>query len=55
MEKGRWRKLLRYPILTLGMLLLRIIVGLVYLKENIFKNKYEEIFRKYYSKSYRTA
>lgn len=33
-EKGKWRKLLRHPILTLGMLYLRLRVGLRFLTRN---------------------
>ncbi|OFW89154.1 MAG: hypothetical protein A3D75_01640 [Candidatus Levybacteria bacterium RIFCSPHIGHO2_02_FULL_37_18] len=38
-ENGKWKKLLRHPILVLGMYFLRFIVGLRYLaaKLNLFK------------------
>jgi glycosyltransferase involved in cell wall biosynthesis len=38
-ENGKWKKLLRHPILTGGMYFLRLAVGIVYLSQKFFKNE----------------
>lgn len=36
LERGKWKKLIRHPLLTAGMIFLRLAVGLVYLSSRLF-------------------